>query len=227
MFLDGLVAKSAHDGAHKGLELADGAALAVKVHLRILVEEAVVLTVIVPDGVGANVDDVLNEVILPDAARLGLGVVPESAVAAPPGADGIGVGILAVAHKHALLVEFIEPGVAQEDAGLDVRYVLGALFVHGGKVGARVLETLGVPGEDAALAVYAGVAGGKVETVDGEAFLLDGVDEVEDRVVTVLLEFGVVHARALVAQRALRQQGGTAGEQGVVIDDLFERSAAQ
>ena len=220
----GLGAHLAHQGAHQGLELADGAALAVKVAAGVLVQQAVVLAVVVPDGVGAHVDDGFGEELFPGAAAGGAGVVPESAVAAPPFAHGVGV-LLGVLDKDAAGVELVKPGMAQQDAGLDIGHVLGALLVHGGKVGAGVLKAVGVPGKDAALVVVAGVPGGQVEAVDGEAFLLDGVDEVQDGVVAVLFQLGVVHRGALIAQRALGQQGGTAGQQGVVVHHAADGAA--
>ena len=224
MLHHGLGAHLAHQGAHQGLELADGAALAVKVAAGVLVQQAVVLAVVVPDGVGAHVDEGLGEEIFPRLAAVGAGVVPEGAVAAPPFAHGVGV-LLGVPDKDVAGVELVKAGVAQQDAGLDVGDVLGALLVHGGKVGPGVLEAVGVPGEEAALAVLAGVARGQVEAVDGEALFLDGVDEVEDGVVAVLFQLGVVHGGPLIAQSPLGQQGGAAGQQGVVVHHAADAAA--
>ena len=220
----GLGAHLAHQGAHDGLELGDGAALAVKAAAGVLVLQAVVLAVVVPDGVGAHVDEGLGEEIFPRLAAVGAGVVPEGAVAAPPFAHGVGV-LLGVPDKDVAGVELVKAGVAQQDAGLDVGDVLGALLVHGGKVGPGVLEAVGVPGEEAALAVLAGVARGQVEAVDGEALFLDGVDEVEDGVVAVLFQLGVVHGGPLIAQGPLGQQGGAAGQQGVVVHHAADAAA--
>src|SRR5699024_12412625 len=56
-------------------------------------------------------------------------------------AHGVGV-LLGVPDKDVAGVELVKAGVAQQDAGLDVGDVLGALLVHGGKVGPRVLEAV-------------------------------------------------------------------------------------
>ena len=117
--------------------------------------------------------------------------------------------------------------MAQQDAWLDVRHVLGALFVHGRKVGAGILKPLSVPSEDTALSVHTGIAGGEVKAVDGEALVLDGVDEIEHRVVAVLFQLRIVHAGALIAQCTLRQQGGTACEQRVVVHNPAQGIATQ
>ena len=107
-----LCAHAAHQGAHEGLQLADGAALSVKITDALLIHQAVVLAVVVPDGIGAHGDDGLGEVLFPSCTAFGLGVVPECAVAAPPFADTVGLGVLAVADEHIVLQEFIKAGVA-------------------------------------------------------------------------------------------------------------------
>ena len=216
----------AHQGAHEGLQLADGAALAVKIADAVLVHQAVVLAVVIPDGIGAHGDDGLGEVLFPSCTAFGLGEVPECAVAAPPFADTVGLGVLAVLHEYVICVELVETGVAQQDTRLDVGHVLGVLFVHGVEVGAGVLEAVGVPCKDAALVVLAGIAAGQVEAVDGEALFLDGVDKAQHGVIAVLLQLGVVHAGALIAQRTLGQQCRTAGQQGVVVHDAGNGVAA-
>ena len=97
---------------------------------------------------------------------------------------------------------------------------------------AGILEPLGVPGEHAAAVGHlfigiAGVAGGQVEAIDGEALLLDGVDKAQNSVVAVLLQLGIVHGGALIAQRPLGEQRGAAGQQGVIVHDLGQGAAAQ
>ena len=103
----------AHQGAHDRLQLADGAALAVKIAGAVLVHQAVVLAVVVPDGIGAHGDDGLGEVLFPSCTAFGLGEVPECAVAAPPFADTVGLGVFAVLHEYVICVELVETGVAQ------------------------------------------------------------------------------------------------------------------
>ena len=216
----------AHQGAHNGLQLSDGAALAVKVADVVLIHQTVILAVVVPDGIGAHGNDGLGQVLLPGGTALGFGEVPESAVAAPPFADAVVLGVLAVFHKDIVGVKFIKAGVAQQDARLDVGHVLGVLFVHGMEVSTGVLEALGVPGKDTALVVLAGVAAGQVESINGEALFLDGVNESQHSVVAVFLQLGVVHAGALIAQSTLGQQSRTAGEQGVVVHNAGDGVAA-
>ena len=216
----------AHQGAHKGLQLTDGAALAVKIAGTVLVHQAVVLAVVVPDGIGAHGNDGLGEVLFPCCTTLGLGEVPECAVAAPPFADTVGLGVFAVLHKDAVLHKLIKAGMAQQDAGFDVGHVLGVLFVHGVEVAAGILEAVGVPCKDAALVVLAGIAAGQVEAIDGEALFLDGVDKAQHSIITVLFQLGVVHTGALIAQRTLGQQCRTAGQQGVVVHDAGDGVAA-
>ena len=227
MLAHGVVAQLAHERAHDRLERGDRAALAVKVHRRVLVQQRIVLAVVVPDGVGAHVDEAVGHVLLPGLARLGLGVIPERAVAAPPGADGVLGRILAVLDEDVLLLELLEPRVHEQDARLDVGHVLRAALVHRREIRARILEAVGVPSEHAALVVVAGVAAGQVEAVDREAFLLDGVDEADHGVVAVLLQLRIVHGAALVAQAALGQQRRTAGQQRVVVHDARNRIAGQ
>ena len=226
MLHHGIGTHLAHQGAHKGLQLADGAALAVKIAGAVLVHQAVVLAVVVPDGIGAHGNDGLGEVLFPSCTAFGLGEVPECAVAAPPFADTVGLGVFAVLHEYVICVELVETGVAQQDTRLDVGHVLGVLFVHGVEVGAGVLEALGVPCKDAALVVLAGVAAGQVEAIDGEALFLDGVDKAQHSVIAVLLQLGVVHTGALIAQCTLGQQCRTAGQQGVVVHDAGNGVAA-
>ena len=221
-----LCAHAAHQGAHDGLELGDGAALAVKITDALLIHQAIVLAVVVPDGIGAHGDDGLGEVLFPSCTAFGLGVVPECAVAAPPFAYTVGLGVLAVADEHIVLQELVKAGVAQQHTGLDVGHVLGVLFVHGCKVGLGVLEAVCVPCKEAALAVVGGVAAGQVEAVNGEALFLDGVDKAQHGVIAVLFQLGVVHAGALIAQCTLGQQGRTAGQQGVVVHDAGNGVAA-
>ena len=226
MLHHGIGTHLAHQGAHEGLQLADGAALAVKIAGAVLVHQAVVLAVVVPDGIGAHSNDGLGEVLFPCCTAFGLGEVPECAVAAPPFADTVGLGVLAVLHEYVICVELVETGVAQQDTRLDVGHVLGVLFVHGVEVGAGVLEALGVPCKDAALVVLAGIAAGQVESVDGETLFLDGVDKAQHSVIAVLFQLGVVHTGALIAQRTLGQQCRTAGQQGVVVHDAGNGVAA-
>ena len=66
-----------------------------------------------------------------------------------------------------------------------------------------------------------------MEPIDGEPLLLDGVDELQHRVVAVLLQLGVIHGGALIAQGPLGQQGGAAGEHGVVVHDPGQGVAPQ
>ena len=94
------------------------------------------------------------------------------------------------------------------------------------EVSTGVLEALGVPGKDTALVVLAGIAAGQVEAIDGEALFLDGVDKAQHGVIAVLLQLGVVHAGALIAQSTLGQQSRTAGEQGVVVHNAGDGVAA-
>ncbi len=53
VLLDRLIRELAHDVAHDGLEVPDRAALSLKEDLRILVHQAVVLAVVIPDGLTA------------------------------------------------------------------------------------------------------------------------------------------------------------------------------
>ena len=63
----------AHQGAHNGLQLSDGAALAVKVADVVLIHQTVILAVVVPDGIGAHGNDGLGQVLLPGCTALGFG----------------------------------------------------------------------------------------------------------------------------------------------------------
>ena len=49
MFLHRIVAQLAHQRAHDWLQLGNGTAFAVKVHNNILIQQAVILTVVIPD----------------------------------------------------------------------------------------------------------------------------------------------------------------------------------
>ena len=232
VLLDGLVGQLAHQVAHDRLHRADGAALALKVDLGVLVDHAVVLAVVVPDGAAAVLEQIVLDVLLPVQAGGLLRVVHKEAGAAPPGTDGQAVHtgvVVGGGQEHPLFLHLVEQRMHQQHAGLDVGRDHDAAVMHLGEPVSRVLEALSVPGEGAALDALgrfnSAVAAGKLEAVRGDALLAGGVDEVENGIVAVLRQLGIVHRAAQVAQRGLGQHDALAGQVGVALDNAADGRA--
>ena len=99
----------------------------------------------------------------------------------------------------------------QEDARLNVRgHGYSSLF-HLRKEFPGVLEALFIPGKDAALDAFVrfhgAVAGGKLETVNRYLLFPGGVDEIQDSVVAVLIQFRIVHGGSQVSKRIPGKHG--------------------
>ena len=232
VFLDGLVGQLAHQVAHDRLHRADGAALALKVDLRVLIDEGVILAVVVPDGAAAVLEQRVLDVLLPVQTGGFLRVVNKQSGAAPPGADGqtIHTGVVVGGgQEHPLLLHLVQQRVDQQHTGLDVGRDDNAALFHLGEPVCRVLEPLVVPSEGAALDALGrldrAVAAGQLEAVCGDALLAGRVDEVEHGVIAVLGQLGIIHRAAQIAQRGLRQHDALAGQVGVALDDLADGRA--
>ncbi len=66
-----------------------------------------------------------------------------------------------------------------------------------------------------------------METVNGKAFLPDGVNEAQYRIVTVPVQLRIEHGTSLIAYGPLGKQYRTAGQQGIVIYNAGNGIASQ
>ena len=229
VFLNRLVGKLAHQVAHNRLHRADGAALALKIDLGVLIYQRVILAVVVPDRAAAVLQQGILDVLFPVQTGGFLRVVHKQSGTAPPGADRqtIHAGVVVRGgQEHPLLLHLVQQRVNQQHTGLDVGRNHNAALVHLGKPVCRVLKALVVPGKGAALDALGrfdgAVAAGKLEPVSGDAFLAGGVDEIQHCVVTVFGQLGVVHRASEVAERCLGQHNAFAGQVGVALDDVAD-----
>ena len=222
IFADRLAGEPAHNSAHDGLERADGAAFAIVIDKRLMIQQTVVFTVVVPNRIGADRDDSFCQIFLPGRSRLGLRVIPEGTGAAPPGVNRRLLRVLRIPDKDTSGLKFIKQRMGSQHAGLDVGHVLRAALVHGRKKALRIREAVVIPHEDAAQIPLRSVAAREVETVDGEALCPDVVDELQQCLIAVVLELGIIHGRALIAQCPLGQQGRTSCQHRVVIYNLSD-----
>ena len=128
------------------LELRHGALPALEIALRVAILDAVHLAVVVPYGLGAHLQDVLLQQLLPGLARSGLGEVDEAAFTAPPAAKVIGAAVRGL-DEHVVLLEQVHVRMALEDARLQVRDDVDAAAVHLLEERLRIREALVVPVE--------------------------------------------------------------------------------
>ena len=222
-FMDGFIRNMAHDVGHNGFQLADGAALALKITAAVLVHQAVIFAVVVPHRAGAVFQDIFPEHFLPVSPGGRLGKVREHAFSAPPGSDARLIAVAGL-HKHAPGLHFVQLGMDEKDARFYVGGYGYAPFIHLGKEFHGIFEPLFVPGKDAALdtliRLHGAVAGGKLETVNRYLLFLCGVDEIQNSVVAVLIQFRIIHGGTQISKGIPGKHGGFACEVRIALHDL-------
>ena len=66
-----------------------------------------------------------------------------------------------------------------------------------------------------------------MESVNREALFLHGFNEGENGIITVLLQFRIVHGRALIPQCPFGEKGRAPGEKSVIIHNTAKGVTAQ
>ena len=118
-----------HQVGVEDLQLGHGALLALEIALGVTVFHAVHLAVVVPDGLGAHLEDVLLQQLLPGIAALGTGEVEEADLAAPPAAIVRSLAVRGL-DEDIVLLEQVDVGVTLQDARLQVGDDIDAAGIH-------------------------------------------------------------------------------------------------
>lgn len=205
------------------LELGHRAALPFKIAVSAPVFNAVHLAVVIPDGLFTHGEDCFIEEFFPGVPACFSCKVDEASFAAPPAAVIVAFAVRRLDERVSLLVEVCIRMILQ-NTGLQIADHVDAARRHPVEELLRVREAFVIPVEGIAKVVLfsGGIPGREPEVVDRNIFFLVLVDDTVDFLVAVLFELGVVHGGRAVAERLLGRQHGSAGQPGVVFDDVAD-----
>ena len=209
VFNNRFVGELAHQIAHHGLEVADGASLSFERNAAILVHHGIILAVIVPDRLAAILQKCVRHVLLPAFPVLLTREINKVSLAAPPGSNSR-LFFRAVLYEHTLFFHFMKKRVYQQHSRFDVRRDDNPSLFHLRKPVRRIFKAIIVPGEGAALNPFlcldCTISGRKLKSVGRNVLFSCCIDKLKNSLIRVLGKLRIIHGGAKISKCRFRKQ---------------------